>query len=69
MFDVSVIIPCFNIEEFVSEAVNSVLNQSLRNFEIIIVDDGSTDETLKIIQKFSEQSNRIKIISKHNGGL
>ena len=69
MFEVSVIIPCFNVEDFVFHAVNSVLNQSLRNSEIIIVDDGSTDETLKIVQKFREQSNRIRIISKSNGGL
>lgn len=69
MFEVSVIIPCFNVEDFVFHAVNSVLNQSLRNSEIIIVDDGSTDETLKIIQQFRKQSNRVRIISKSNGGL
>jgi glycosyltransferase involved in cell wall biosynthesis len=69
MVNVSVIIPCFNVENFVFHAVNSVLNQSLRNSEIIIVDDGSTDETLKLIQQLSEQSKRIKIITKSNGGL
>ena len=66
---VSVIIPCFNVEDFVLQAVNSVLDQSLRNSEIIIIDDGSTDGTSKLIQLLSEQDKRIKIITKANEGL
>ncbi|HFB65873.1 MAG TPA: glycosyltransferase [Aeromonadales bacterium] len=63
---ISVIIPCFNCQEFVDEAITSVLNQDYSNKEIIIVDDGSTDESEEIIKRYSEN---IKIIQQKNMGL
>lgn len=64
---ISVIIPLYNKEKTISRAVNSVLNQTYRNFEVIIVNDGSTDKSLNIAQSIPD--NRIKIITKENGGV
>ncbi|EEI50021.1 glycosyltransferase family 2 protein [Proteus mirabilis] len=58
---VSIIMPCFNSEKYISEAIESVLKQTYSNFELIIIDDNSTDSTLKIINSFRD--NRITIIS------
>ncbi|MCP9762905.1 glycosyltransferase family 2 protein [Lacihabitans soyangensis] len=60
---VSVIICCFNEELHIGEAINSILNQTYQNFEIIIVDDNSNDKTIDIISQFLKVDNRIKLIS------
>jgi glycosyltransferase involved in cell wall biosynthesis len=62
---VSIVIPVYNAEKFVEECIKSALNQIYNEIEIIVVDDGSTDKSLKIIEKFS---NQVKVISKLNGG-
>lgn len=62
---VSIIIPVYNAEKFLDECINSALNQTYGDIEIIAIDDGSTDKSLSILQKYSDQ---IKIISKENGG-
>jgi len=66
---VSVIVPIFNIEEFVGECVRSILEQTYRYLEIILVNDGSTDSSWKIISHFAEKDSRIKLINKQNQGL
>lgn len=58
---VSVIMPCYNAEKYLVEAIDSILSQSLVNFELIIIDDGSTDNTAKLIKGFSD--NRIQYVS------
>jgi len=63
----SVIIPVYNIDRYVSVALQSVLNQSFEDYEILIVDDGSTDESINICREFIDP--RIKIISQNNRGL
>jgi len=63
----SVIMSVFNGEKYVRETVKSILNQSFRDFEFIIVNDGSTDRTLKILRSFNDE--RIKIINQENRGL
>ena len=63
---VSVIIPVYNSEKYLSESLESVLNQTCKKIEIIAVNDGSTDESSKILEKYSKQ---IKIISQKNQGL
>lgn len=65
---VSVIIPMYNVEKFAAECIESVLNQSYKNIEIILVNDGSTDSTLEICKEYSEKDDRIRVIDKENGG-
>ena len=62
---VSVIIPAYNAERFIKNAVESVLVQTFRDFEVFVIDDGSTDNTLKIIREYEP---RIKVFTKTNGG-
>lgn len=66
---ISVIIPVFNQEKYVGKCIRSVLGQSFQDFEIIIVNDGSKDKSLKICQKYANIDSRIYIIDKQNEGL
>lgn len=65
---VSVIIPTFNCGNYISEAIDSVLKQSFKDFEIVIVDDGSTDNTKSVIDKYKERNYPIKYIYQENKG-
>lgn len=65
--EISVLMPAYNAEKFIEEAIRSVLNQTFTNFEFIIVNDGSTDSTEQIIQSFTDQ--RIKYLKQQNEGL
>lgn len=69
MIQLSVVMSVYNGEKFLSEAVSSILNQTLRDFEFIIIDDGSTDKSLEILNKFAGVDERIKLISWENKGL
>lgn len=60
---VSVVMPAYNAEKYIAEAIESILNQTYKNFEFIIVNDGSTDNTLNIIKKYAKKDKRIKVIS------
>ena len=66
MTKISVILPVFNGERFIAKAIESVLDQSLKDFELIIVDDGSTDSTREVIDSFDDE--RIILISQPNQG-
>ncbi|HEY5464299.1 MAG TPA: glycosyltransferase family A protein [Hanamia sp.] len=66
---ISVIIPCYNQAHFLNESVGSVLAQTYTNWECIIVNDGSTDNTESVALAFTEKDSRIKYIEKENGGL
>lgn len=59
---VSVIIPCYNAEKYVEEAVRSIMTQTYKNLEILVTNDCSTDNTLKILQSLAEEDSRIKVI-------
>jgi glycosyltransferase involved in cell wall biosynthesis len=65
---VSVIIPVYNTEAYILEAVDSVRQQTLTDLEIILVNDGSTDDSLRIMEKLAAADNRIKLISQKNSG-
>lgn len=65
---VSIVIPCYNVDKYISVCLNSVVNQTLKNIEIICINDGSTDNTLKIINEFKSIDSRILIINKKNTG-
>lgn len=69
MCKISIIIPVFNLENYLSKCINSVLAQSYKNFEVIIVDDGSTDNSAKIIDSYAEKDNRIIPVHIKNGGV
>ncbi len=66
---VSVIMSCYNSSRWLNDAIESVLCQSFKDFEFIVIDDGSEDDTWKIIQSYKKQDNRIVSISKTNTGL
>lgn len=66
---ISIIIPVYNIEEQIEKCLQSIVSQTYSNIEIIVVDDGSTDSSGKIIDKFAESDNRIIVIHKENGGV
>jgi len=66
--DVTVIIPAFNSEKYISRCLDSLLNQTLENIEIIVVDDGSTDKTKEICEMYSTKYANIKVYSKENEG-
>ncbi|MDP3200384.1 MAG: glycosyltransferase [Algoriphagus sp.] len=66
---VSIICPCYNQSEFLVEAVDSVLWQDLQNWELIIINDGSTDNTLELATSYALQDSRIKVINQQNHGL
>jgi len=65
---VSIIIPTYNVETYLKECLDSVANQTLRDIEIICVNDGSTDDSLSILEDYQRKDDRIKIISKPNAG-
>jgi len=66
---ISVIIPVYNMEKFVKECLNSVVNQSLKDIEIICIDDGSIDNSLQILKDYEKNDKRIKILSQKNNGV
>lgn len=66
---ISVIVPCYNVEEYLPKCVESILSQTYKNLEIILVDDGSPDNCGKICDEYAAKDGRIKVIHKANGGL
>lgn len=58
---ISIIIPVYNAESFLSRCINSLINQTYKNLEIILVDDGSTDSSLQLCYEFSTKDSRIKV--------
>lgn len=66
---ISVIIPAYNAEKYMDRCLNSIVKQSYNNLQIIVVNDGSTDNTKKILEKFAEADNRIVVINQKNGGV
>ena len=68
MCKVSIVVPIYNVEKYLRQCLNSIINQTLKDIEIICVNDGSTDLSTQIINEFAEKDNRIKIINKENSG-
>ena len=65
---ISVLIPVYNAENFLDESINSLLNQSFDDFELICVNDGSRDNSLKMLNGFAKKDERVKVFNKENGG-
>ena len=66
---VSVIVPSYNIEDYIGECIESIMEQTYCDWELILVDDGSNDRTGDICNEYAGKDNRIKVIHKENGGL
>ena len=66
---ISVVVPIYNVENYIKKCVDSILSQTYKNLEIILVDDGSPDRCGEICDKWTKKDNRIKVIHKENGGL
>ena len=66
---VSIIVPVYNCEEYLDEAIKSLLNQTLKEIEIIVVNDGSRDNSLLIANKYKDIDNRVKVVSQDNQGV
>jgi glycosyltransferase involved in cell wall biosynthesis len=66
---ISVVIPIYNQEKYLGKCIRSVLNQTFQDFEVILVNDGSTDNSLKICQKYAKRDGRVSIVEKQNEGL
>lgn len=66
---ISVIVPTYNIQDYIENTVNSICGQKYQNLEIILVDDGSQDNTPRILDRLSEEDNRIVVVHKENGGV
>lgn len=66
---ISIIVPVYNVEKYISRCIKSLIKQTYTNIEIILVDDGSRDNSLKICNKFAKKDCRIKVIHKENSGV
>lgn len=66
---ISIIVPIYNVEKYLSECIDSLINQTYKNIEIILVDDGSTDKSGKICDEYAKKDSRIIIMHKKNGGV
>ena len=69
MAKVSIIIPIYNVEKYLCKTIDSVVNQTEKDIEIVLVDDGSTDRSGNICDEYAQKDKRIKVIHKVNGGL
>lgn len=68
MLKVSIIIPIYNVEKYLRQCLDSIINQTVKDIEIICVNDGSTDHSLKILEEYAQHDNRLKLINKVNTG-
>ena len=69
MVTISVLMPVFNGGKYLSAAVESILGQTFRDFEFLVLDDGSTDSTLRILNECAAKDQRLRIFSRENRGL
>lgn len=69
METISVIVPVYNVERYLRKCLDSIINQTYSNLEIILVDDGSTDSSGNICDEYAQKDARIKVVHKENGGL
>ena len=66
---VSIIMPVYNVSEKLNKSLNSLINQTYSNIEILLINDGSTDNSGEVCDKYAQNDNRIKVVHKKNGGV
>ena len=66
---VSVVVPIYNVENYLEECIESILNQTYSNIEVILIDDGSTDGSGALCDEYKKKDKRIYVLHKKNGGL
>lgn len=66
---ISIIVPIYNVERYLAECINSLINQTYRHIEILLINDGSPDNSLDICNEYASKDSRIKVFTKENGGL
>lgn len=67
--DISIIIPVYNVEKYLRECLNSIVNQTFKNIEVICINDGSTDRSLEILREYEQKDDRFVVISQENKGV
>ncbi len=66
---VTIVLPAYNASEYLAETIKSVINQTYTDFELLVIDDGSTDDTADIVRDFGKQDSRVRLISQENQGV
>ena len=66
---ISIIVPIYNVEKYLKKCIESLINQSCKNIEILLIDDGSTDGSSEICNVYEKIDSRVKVFHKENGGL
>ena len=69
MCEISIIVPVYKVEKYLKKCVDSILAQTFTDFELILVDDGSPDDSGKICEEYAEKDARVRVLHKENGGL
>lgn len=69
MKKIGVVIPSYNAEMFIGQAVESIINQSYNNWKLVVIDDGSRDRSLDIVQRYSERDTRVQVLRQQNAGV
>lgn len=67
--EISIIMPVYNSEKYLGKCIDSVLSQSFSNFELLLIDDGSTDRSPKVCEEYAKKDSRISVNHKENGGV
>ena len=65
---ISIIVPVYNVEKYLDRCIDSLIKQTYKNIEVILIDDGSTDTSLDLCNQWREKDQRIKVVHKENGG-